>query len=103
MADVPQKFEFTLAGQNKQFTVITGGLTEFHLKRIPVHVLEMENVHRFTKKQLNYYLPKSPKDFRDIYTTGDPAYFERKVSTESLYLSISIFDKSARKCNVNIE
>jgi hypothetical protein len=32
MADVPRRFEFTLAGLGNQINVITGGLNEFHLK-----------------------------------------------------------------------
>jgi hypothetical protein len=48
-------------------------------------------VHRYNKKQLNYCLPKSPKDFRDIYTTGDPAYFERKVSTGTGSVDIALY------------
>jgi hypothetical protein len=44
MANIPRKFEFTLANLDGSFSVVTGGTTEFILKRIPVHVLEMEDV-----------------------------------------------------------
>ncbi len=48
-------------------------------------------VHRFNKKQLNYYLPKTPKDFRDIYAPGDPAYLERNVSTGTGTVDIALY------------
>jgi hypothetical protein len=48
-------------------------------------------VHRYANKQLNYHLPKAPKDFRDIYAPGDPAYFERNVNTGTGTVDIALY------------
>jgi hypothetical protein len=48
-------------------------------------------VHRYGTKQLNYYLPKAPKDFRNIYAPGDPAYLEQDVNTGAGVVDIALY------------
>lgn len=48
-------------------------------------------VHRYGTKQLNYYLPKKPKDFRNIYAPGDPAYLGRNVNTGTGTVDIALY------------
>jgi hypothetical protein len=48
-------------------------------------------VHRYGTKLLNYHLPKTPKDFRNIYAPGDPAYLGRNQNTGTGTVDIALY------------
>jgi hypothetical protein len=48
-------------------------------------------VHRFGAKQLNFYLPRTPKDLRNVFAPAEPAYYGQKVNTGTGSVDIALY------------
>ena len=67
--------------------------------------VEFKIVHRFAGRQLDYFLPKTPTDYRNIYRPGTPALFDRKVATPTGFADAMLYkigeDETAHQLRVN--